>query len=291
MGYKCVQETYLGGRDGGDNEVEGAGVVLGPVGIVIGGDVGISAELQSILLLVVLARDGNDLVGAKGLGEHDTEVTETTNTNDTDTLAGSAAVVFQGRVHGDTTAEHGRSLGGGDGVGDLNDETRGRAVVQGVTAIGLAAVLVDAVVGANHGVAAVLLKTRGALLAVTVAAAARVALSTNTNTVSNLDITLGLGTNANSDTDDFVTDTAGVHGGALHLVSLQSKDGVNEHAYPTASESVQVGSADTAVGDLDVNIGLLPGLGLELLPDHVADGVLVKAHPALELVIGSSHFD
>lgn len=221
---KRGEDAYLGGRDGRDDQVEGAGVVLGPVGIVISGDVGVSAELQSVLLLVVLARDGNDLVGTKGLGEHDTEVTQTTNTDDTDALAGSAAVVSQGRVHGDTTAKHGRSLGGGDGVGDLDNETRGRAVVEGVTAIGLAAVLVDTVVGANHGVAAVLLEARGTLFAVTVAAAARVALSTNTNTVSNLDIALGFGANANSDTNDFVTDTAGVHGGALHLVSLGSND-------------------------------------------------------------------
>lgn len=56
--------------------------------------------------------------------------------------------------------------------------------------------------------------------------------------------------------------------------------------YPATAESVQIGTADTAVSDLDVNIGLLPRLGLKLLPDHLSVGrVLIETHPSFKLVI------
>jgi hypothetical protein len=44
------------------------------------------------------------------------------------------------------------------------------------------------------------------------------------------------------------------------------------------------------VSDLDINIGLLPWLGLELLPDHLALSSLgAQANPAFEFVIGGRH--
>lgn len=49
---------------------------------------------------------------------------------------------------------------------------------------------------------------------------------------------------------------------------------------------MEVGSADTTVSDLDINISFLPRLGLEGLPLHVSDGVLIQAHPAMEGVVG-----
>lgn len=53
---------------------------------------------------------------------------------------------------------------------------------------------------------------------------------------------------------------------------------------------MQIRPTDTTVGDLDINIGLLPLLGLELLPDHVAiGGSAIKAKPAFELVVGVGH--
>lgn len=56
--------------------------------------------------------------------------------------------------------------------------------------------------------------------------------------------------------------------------------------YPAAAKSVQIGTADTAVSDLNVNIGFLPRLGLKLLPDHLSvGGVLVETHPSFKLVI------
>lgn len=55
--------------------------------------------------------------------------------------------------------------------------------------------------------------------------------------------------------------------------------------YPSTAQSVHVRTTDTTVSDLDVDIGLLPRLGLELLPDHLALSSLgAQAHPALELV-------
>jgi hypothetical protein len=53
---------------------------------------------------------------------------------------------------------------------------------------------------------------------------------------------------------------------------------------------MHVGTTDTAVRDLDVDIGFLPRLRLELLPDHVAlAGAGVETHPALKLVVGLCH--
>lgn len=54
---------------------------------------------------------------------------------------------------------------------------------------------------------------------------------------------------------------------------------------------MQVRATDTTVADLDVDVGLLPRLGLELLPDHLSlAGLGAEAHPALELVIGGRHY-
>jgi hypothetical protein len=77
---------------------------------------------------------------------------------------------------------------------------------------------------------------------------------------------------------------------------------------PATLQCVQIGTADTTVGNLDVDIilactrsvvfvldamsGLLtPLLGLKLSPLHVAlDGLGVMTEPAFELVIGTRHF-
>lgn len=78
-------------------------------------------------------------------------------------------------------------------------------------------------------------------------------------------------TDADGGADDLVADAARVDGWA-----------------PAAAEGVQVAAADAAVGDLDVDVGLLPCFGLERLPDHFAfGGVFVLAHPSLEFVVGA----
>lgn len=79
---------------------------------------------------------------------------------------------------------------------------------------------------------------------------------------------------------------------------------------PSTLEHMKVGTADTTVGNLDVDIVLAltvsvafvwesnwsmrlltPLLGLELSPLHVAlDGLSVMAEPAFEFVVGTRHF-
>lgn len=61
-------------------------------------------------------------------------------------------------------------------------------------------------------------------------------------------------------------------------------------SYPSTAQSVQIRATDTTVSDLDIDIGLLPGLRLEFLPDHLSLGSFgAKAYPAFELVIGGRH--
>jgi hypothetical protein len=138
---------------------------------------------------------------------------------------------------------------------------------------------------------AVVLRAVGARRAVALQAGA--GLSTDTDAVANLDAVLDVLANADSLADNLVANDAGVVGGT-----------------PAGLEGVDVGSTDTAVSDLDlfvgvskavmtfeacsgatyVDVGLLEGLGLIGLPDHVAlGGVGVEANPSFELVIGR-HF-
>lgn len=52
---------------------------------------------------------------------------------------------------------------------------------------------------------------------------------------------------------------------------------------------MQVTPTDTAADNLDIDIGFLPRLGLEFLPDHVAiSRSVVQANPAFEFVVGHS---
>lgn len=61
---------------------------------------------------------------------------------------------------------------------------------------------------------------------------------------------------------------------------------------PATSERVQIRAANTAMGDFDVDVCLLPSLWFVLLELQVAfRGLWVKAHPALELVICTHGFD
>lgn len=61
--------------------------------------------------------------------------------------------------------------------------------------------------------------------------------------------------------------------------------------FPSATESMQVGTTDTAVRDLDVNVAIAPFLWLIRLPLHVTlDRLGVMSQPALEFVVGA-HID
>jgi len=88
-------KRHLFTGDGRDNEVESAAVSLFPVLLVVGGNVLVGTELENLIFLAGLTRDTNDLVSTECLGEEDTEVTETANTDNTD-LKGRASIV---RMH------------------------------------------------------------------------------------------------------------------------------------------------------------------------------------------------
>lgn len=67
---------------------------------------------------------------------------------------------------------------------------------------------------------------------------------------------------------------------------MSREKGGSSCTYPARPQDVDVTAADTTVGDANVDIGLLPLLGLILLPDHVAlSGLLVLAHPSLKFVV------
>lgn len=100
---QVVAQRQLGARDGADDEVEGARVVLGPVLIVVGRYVLVGAHLEDVVALAVGARDADDLIRAEGFGEEHAEVAQAADADDADTLAGAAAVVLEGRVDGDAT--------------------------------------------------------------------------------------------------------------------------------------------------------------------------------------------
>jgi hypothetical protein len=137
---------------------------------------------------------------------------------------------------------------------------------------------------------AMLLQSARALLAIRLQA--RGVLRTNTNAVADLDALLGLLANPYSLADDLVTDTAWVW-----------------RRSPARAQSMQVGAADAAVGDLrrcrklpgrecerlwtdlNVDICLLERLDVrELAPLHLALGALwTLAEPSLELIVLVSH--
>lgn len=79
-------------------------------------------------------------------------------------LPGPQPLFFEGGVGGDAAAEHGGGVGGGDTVGDLDDEVGGGAAVVGVAAVRFTAVGVFAVVGAYHA-GAVVFHAAGTLFA------------------------------------------------------------------------------------------------------------------------------
>jgi hypothetical protein len=127
-------DGQAGTGDGADDQVEGVGVLL-LVTLLGGGNEVVGTHLERIFLLGVGAADGDDLVSAQGLGPEETKVAKTANTDDTNALAGPAAVLLEGRVEGDTAAKHGRGLSRGHSVGDGEDEVVVSAPVLGVSTV------------------------------------------------------------------------------------------------------------------------------------------------------------
>lgn len=202
---KVLAKRHLVTGDGADNQVERASIMLGPVLIVVGRNVSVGTELKDLILFAGLARDSNDLIGAKSLGEKNAEVSETTNTNDTNFLARSTTILLERRVDSHSTAEHGSGSSRADALGDLKNEMAWRAVVVGVSTIRFALVVgVNRAVGIN-GVNTVRLQTIGALI--TVRLQARICLSTNTDAIADLDV-LDVLANSNGLANDFVANAA-----------------------------------------------------------------------------------
>lgn len=132
-----------------------------------------------------------------------------------------------------------------------------------------------------------LLEVTSTGIAVAIFVQASTTLRTNADAITDLDVANGLGANANGGTDDFVPDTTGVIGRApVRTLACRISQSYFDNSPPSAKR-MKVRTAYTTVGDLDIDIGFLPRLGLKLLPDHFALGSLgAKAHPALKLVIG-----
>lgn len=203
---EVIREGHLLARDGAHNEVQGASVLLGPVLVVVGGNVLVGAELEHLVPLLGLAGDSNDLVSAEGLGEQDTKVSQATDSDNTDGLARSAAVLVQRREDGDTTTEHGRGIGRADALGNGDDKVAVGAVVVGVATVRLALVVgVDGAVCVDGAVAAVVLETGATVDAVGLQA--RASLGTDTDAVASLDV-LHVAANTDGLADNLVADTA-----------------------------------------------------------------------------------
>jgi hypothetical protein len=129
--------THLGIIGGRDDQVQRPGVrgeILLPTRV--GGDKLGSAELHGILLLPLRVRDGSD-VGTQGLGEQQSKVSETSDSDDTDVDTGTGAVGDERVVNGHTSTEHRRGKGRVETVGDLDDKVTGRSVVGSVASVTL----------------------------------------------------------------------------------------------------------------------------------------------------------
>jgi len=165
---EVLGQGETGAGDGADDQVERVGV-LGLVAVLLGGNLekllvrvifgtilgrgeayeAVCAHLESVLLLGVGAAD-SDNVGTHGLGPKETKVAETTDADDTDTLAGTTAVLLQGRVEGDTATQHRCRLGRVNAVGDGKYEIVVSSPVACISAVGLLASGPLAVVRSNH---------------------------------------------------------------------------------------------------------------------------------------------
>ena len=157
-----VQVELVNGVGGVDDEVEGELVRLVPT-LLLGADELLGTHLESVLLLAGRVRDGVDL-STESLGPEEGEVTETTDTDDTDLLTRASTEADQRRVDGQTSAEHGSGDRGLEVVGDLEDEVVVCTDVRGVTTLRDGAIRVGCTVGVD-GVGAVVLLVSLAVVA------------------------------------------------------------------------------------------------------------------------------
>ena len=128
-----VEVELVNGVGSVDDEVESKLVRLVPA-LLLGADELLSTHLKGILLLVGRVGDGVDL-STESLGPQQSEVTKTTDTDDTNLLAGTSAEANKRRVDGQTSAEHRSGDGSLEVVGDLEDKVVVGTNVRGVTTL------------------------------------------------------------------------------------------------------------------------------------------------------------
>jgi hypothetical protein len=107
------------------------------------------------------------------------------------------------------TTQHRRCISRRDRIRDLDSEVAGHPVVQRIPAVRATAVIVDAVVGADDFLTAVVFLSGGAFFTVALAAETGFALRADADAVADLDVR-DLGADADGCADDFVADAAGV---------------------------------------------------------------------------------
>jgi hypothetical protein len=112
-------------------------------------------------------------------------------------------------------------------------------------------------------------------------------LCADTNAVTDLDV-LDVLANTDGLANNLVTNNAGWKWLATCLLeetNFQRSLTVGSFT-PSRAKHVQIRAADTAVADLNVDVVLLPLLGLELAPLHFAlNGLGIEAQPSLKLDI------
>lgn len=221
------------------DEIEGVGVRLGPV-VLVGVDELFCAQLKRVVLLGGRVREGVDF-GPESLCPHDGEVTETTDSDNSDLLSWPGAETHQRGVCGQTGAQHRRGECGLNVIRNLEGEVLVRAHVAGVTTLSHGAVAVLCAIGVD-GVGAVVLLVGLAVVAGQVG----LDLRSHADAVADLD-RLHVLADLDGFTDDFVTNAEG-HGGLA----------------PAAADGVNVRRADTTSVDGNVNVAVFEGLEGEL---------------------------
>jgi hypothetical protein len=148
---EVTSKRHVGSRNSGNDQVQALGMGGSPVRVLVGRDVKIGTHSEGVSALRGLAGDSNDLVSAKRTCEENSEMSKTSESNNSDALSGTATVADKGGVDGDTSAHHGgEDLAGEGDVGKLDDEVGGDTGVVGVSSEGLVAALVFRPISSNE---------------------------------------------------------------------------------------------------------------------------------------------
>ncbi|KAF7197344.1 hypothetical protein HII31_01154, partial [Pseudocercospora fuligena] len=89
---EVVHERHLLRADRADNEIEASAVLGSPVLVLASCDVFVGSKGKGILSLIALSGDSDDTITAEGFCKENTKVAETSNANDTDSLARACTI-------------------------------------------------------------------------------------------------------------------------------------------------------------------------------------------------------